>query len=463
MKKCTKRNPNPPCIKNYKIGGPTKKKPNCCYKVSLNSKNQLIKKIKRKSKKHKSKCSKRNPIPPCNIDYSIKKNKFGEDCCYKAPKKKKLKTSSTDITVPKLIPIPNIKKKADLNKFKKFFSNIGQFWKFRGTYLYEYGWLVWLQKEHKNVCISNEVEPIIYYDADLRKINKYELLSRKKDIKYYTGDYNIPVEILAKDYEIVTKQDYIIENDYEKSIKLLNRIKRVINKLKNSNVYIIPYSKTKNLKKKNQHIWQCPLDEELYISPPQKKIKKGIIIKQKIWETIKRCKKENKNFLMIILSIHYGKKRNKGWHANGLVVDTFHKIVYRFEPLGINSPVYGNDYLGYDTNLLDSILKKEFNKKKFSYYGPNELQIKCPLGPQRLEKYSIKFKIKKKKVFGKERRIEAHGFCSAWSLMFIHLCILWGPTNLEEAKIIIDYMNKNPDELATMIRGYMSFIEKKKL
>ena len=30
-------------------------------------------------------------------------------------------------------------------------------------------------------------------------------------------------------------------------------------------------------------------------------------------------------------------------------------------------------------------------KKKYKYFGPTQLQLSCPIGPQRMEAYSIKF------------------------------------------------------------------------
>ena len=75
---CTKINPKPPCKKGLIVGGPSKKRPKCCYK-------KIIKKS----------CSKRNPNPPCKKSYYIKKNKKGKKCCYKSLKKKTSRSKST--------------------------------------------------------------------------------------------------------------------------------------------------------------------------------------------------------------------------------------------------------------------------------------------------------------------------------------------------------------------------------
>ena len=82
-KKCTMRNPEPPCKEGYEENL-TKKGENCCYKSTKKSQKPIL---TVKSKKE-NKCTMRNPEPPCKEGYEEKLTNKGENCCYKNTKKK---------------------------------------------------------------------------------------------------------------------------------------------------------------------------------------------------------------------------------------------------------------------------------------------------------------------------------------------------------------------------------------
>ena len=88
---CTKRNPTPPCNIDYIIKE-NKNGDKCCYKDTKQiklSKKKLKITIKKDNINKSDSCTKRNPTPPCNDSYIIKENKKGDKCCYKNTKQVK--------------------------------------------------------------------------------------------------------------------------------------------------------------------------------------------------------------------------------------------------------------------------------------------------------------------------------------------------------------------------------------
>ena len=77
---CTKRNPQPPCVDGFKVKK-NKKGEDCCYKNSVEKK--TTKKTSKFNNGKTTTCTKRNPQPPCLDGLKVKKNKKGEECCYK--------------------------------------------------------------------------------------------------------------------------------------------------------------------------------------------------------------------------------------------------------------------------------------------------------------------------------------------------------------------------------------------
>ncbi len=144
--KCTKRNPEPPCQEGYF----TKYNPKgelCCYK----SPKKIPIKVRKYDKKIitpttvvQRKCTKRNPEPPCQKGYGTKYNPKGELCCYKSPKKKIITPIITPTTV---IQDQNILYRKDIffsniscNNFKKYYEKYMSKILGTGTYgkVYEY-------------------------------------------------------------------------------------------------------------------------------------------------------------------------------------------------------------------------------------------------------------------------------------------------------------------------------------
>ncbi len=73
---------------------------------------------------HVSKCTKRNPEPPCQEGYFTKYNPKGELCCYKSPKKKIITPNTVIQDIPKKIITPTTVIKDIPKNNDIFFSNI---------------------------------------------------------------------------------------------------------------------------------------------------------------------------------------------------------------------------------------------------------------------------------------------------------------------------------------------------
>jgi len=105
-------------------------------------------------------------------------------------------------------------------------------------------------------------------------------------------------------------------------------------------------------------------------------------------------------------------------HLNAIIIDN--NKIYRFEPYGSLRDI---EKL-YNYKIVDEFLKQFF--KEYEYIGPMSYQI--TLGPQSLEELV-------------EDKYE--GFCSAWSLMFIHLKLLNKDKSIEEIDKMISSSNFN--------------------
>jgi len=110
-------------------------------------------------------------------------------------------------------------------------------------------------------------------------------------------------------------------------------------------------------------------------------------------------------------------------HANLFIIDSKKKILVRYEPQGLQ---YAKQM--YNIKKLDEQLKKVAKKLNLKYIAPKKFQSKY--GPQLLEnKYVDKHKI--------STRDEGAGYCSIWSMMFLHHYIL-----LHDCMSLKQIMNK---------------------
>ncbi len=172
------------------------------------------------------------------------------------------------------------------------------------------------------------------------------------------------------------------------------------------------------------------------------------------WSEIEKCKTKGKRFILLPLTIKIKYRNDMVYHSNALILDLEKGIVSRFEPHGTT------DKKLYNHVALDNAIKKELkiSRSEFSlfdkYRSPKHT---CPnIGPQIKQRLSKKYGIKTETIGGKLVLGEAEGFCSAWSLMMMHLRLLNPDTS--DLKLTNYLLNKSPDQLAEMIRQYMSLI-----
>lgn len=176
-------------------------------------------------------------------------------------------------------------------------------------------------------------------------------------------------------------------------------------------------------------------------------VKRGLIEQPWLRNELLRCKQKGVRFTVTLLTMAIP----HGYHANALILDNQSGVLSRFEPHGAATTSYSISRLD---NTLTQFVKENPTLMK-RYQAPPDF---CPdVGPQTKERFSKKYSIVTKKAFGKVVRAEAGGYCSAWSLMFIHYRIM---NPMKSNQEIHKHINRNPDELADMIRNYMAFIVK---
>jgi len=124
-------------------------------------------------------------------------------------------------------------------------------------------------------------------------------------------------------------------------------------------------------------------------------------------------------------------------HLNAMIIDS--GKVYRYEPYGSIDSIN----LMYNYKLVDAFLEQFFNgldlDLDLSYYGPTSYQM--TLGPQTIEEIV---------------KQEHEGFCTAWSLMFIHLKLLNKDKPVEEVdRILCSHLDHKK-----LIFAYVTFLER---
>lgn len=175
-----------------------------------------------------------------------------------------------------------------------------------------------------------------------------------------------------------------------------------------------------------------------------------LVISPNVEITLREC--SDKRFTVfvftIIRSYDIG-ETFEGSHANALIFDNIKKEILRFEPNG-----YGENL--YKEAQLDKLLR-EYAKNlggEWTYKSPESY---CPLGPQEKEHgYSWHYIWRMEEIFGDLMKKEIYGYCSVWTVMFIHLKML-NPD--ADDKAIIDYMNASDnDRMSIMVRQYLAFL-----
>ena len=104
-----------------------------------------------------------------------------------------------------------------------------------------------------------------------------------------------------------------------------------------------------------------------------------------------------------------------GLHSNALIFDNKDKTLTRYEPHGKITNVYDMEHA--DKCFVDWL--KDVNSKigKWKYVSP--LDYSPSIGPQ-TKSSSTHYEKKTGMVFGKKKVVESGGYCSAWSLLFLH-------------------------------------------
>lgn len=161
-----------------------------------------------------------------------------------------------------------------------------------------------------------------------------------------------------------------------------------------------------------------------------------------------RCGKGYR-FSVAILNISPERGPN---HANAIIFDNDENTVTRFEPHG--------DAVGfYNADILDDLFSRyaatlDTSAGEWEYIS---LSRECGVGPQYLQTQTQEsYMSKMRAIFGDMADSEAEGFCSVWTLMFIHLRML-NPDSYDEE--IVEYMQShNGMVLNDMVRRYASYI-----
>lgn len=176
----------------------------------------------------------------------------------------------------------------------------------------------------------------------------------------------------------------------------------------------------------------------------------GLSYKSWFYSEIQRLIEKKYKYIVGILTI---KCRCRSSHANALIFDVENKIVTRFEP-------HGSLINLYDFNNMDLEFKKMFEnaeiRDRIGCWTYNSPSTYCNgEGPQTKEN-KIKYEKKTGKVYGKIRIIEPKGYCSSWSLLFIH-CKLLNP-QMSYKDIINNILSYDNAQLSKKIREYSSYI-----
>jgi hypothetical protein len=183
-----------------------------------------------------------------------------------------------------------------------------------------------------------------------------------------------------------------------------------------------------------------------------KKKRNTLEIKEWVIKELNRCIRDVESpFTIGIMTIRTNKSFN---HANALIFDRKTKRLFRFEPHG------GLESSHYDSTGLDIQIVKWLKQNlgsEWKYKSPNTF---CPMvGPQTKE--IISYYNKKMNATYKHSLNDNEGpkgYCSAWSLLFLHYRLM--NPSLSEEEIVKYMLSHSSDELADKIREYASFISK---
>lgn len=173
-----------------------------------------------------------------------------------------------------------------------------------------------------------------------------------------------------------------------------------------------------------------------------------LMIEDWVEDVLEECG-EQYRFSVAILNIHPERGAD---HANAIIFDHDEYRASRFEPHGSAANFYNADIL--DDLLHEYVTNLRIGGEKWEYIS---LSSECGRGPQAFQTKGQKSYIDKMSaVLGNRTELEAEGFCSVWTLMFIHLRMLNPNVNDED---IVYYMSERSGIILNdMVRRYASFI-----
>lgn len=187
-----------------------------------------------------------------------------------------------------------------------------------------------------------------------------------------------------------------------------------------------------------------------------------LYVNQNALKSLKSCLKPKegspKRFTVAVLTLLRNKNLagDMAAHANALIFDMKEKKLYRFDPLG---PVDER----YNPKKINEALKRWLSTqtdllKGWTYVSPIEY---CPkVGPQMKEDWESIIDVlepfRAKEDNNPNRVGRKLGFCSAWSLLFLHFRLANPDAS---AKTVAEYFDSlSNEELTLMIRQYAEFI-----
>lgn len=295
--------------------------------------------------------------------------------------------------------------------------------KFRGSHTIENSWLNYLQKTLGN----------LFCNLISKSKRKYAVEFYNKNVE--AKPIKVRMRIIGSDIISDFPEIPALPYDESSSSYTVYWRKRTSGVYVYSTLYKLGYTKK---------VYKEPSGRyEYYISKKIPAKKKGLYIIPEFEELVHRCLKRRTRFSVILLCIDVG-------HLNALIYDHEKRTLTRFEPHGAYSNIY--DFKKLDTDLK-SFVKTHNDLFSGGYFEPSTF---CPIdGPQTKE---LRSGIEKKMgldINGNKVLLEAGGFCSSWSLMFLHRRILYpNMTN----KQISDMFELEPVKLSQQIRSYMAFI-----
>lgn len=187
------------------------------------------------------------------------------------------------------------------------------------------------------------------------------------------------------------------------------------------------------------------LSKEYFDDAGMKNSRKHVIVYGKYNEFVMKAMEKKRRFIMCFISLIITRTSA---HSNLIVLDTKYMNMYRFEPHGSVTNCYKVKKLDDE---LTEVCKGDSILGNFTYKKSIDWQVE--VGVQRLEKLQTQFGYIQRLVFGKMRLVESGGYCVAWVSLFAILVSSHQDENLEE---IYARFSTDPNELASLVRGYMS-------